>query len=312
MSCATRCRTSTSTCTSMLPETIGDFDDRSFALLSLLEGDALLVMERFLMKRLPGDADRRSTRRASACRRRRCGGAPPILRDQLVLPYTLGRSFVAARPREWRVAGLRSAWGGRPPAPSRCCTRRSTWRGEAPSGRRSGPCACRRALDRGRRPGRGVHPHAPGRGSDGGAAGWGGDHYRTWDVGGRTLLAWRSTWDTADGRARVPGCVRGDAGRAWPGAARPAGLPRHRCATVDRGVADGPGRRRSRCSRPTTRACSRARWAPAGPSRPERSRGSAVSGRACARRPRSRGAVGLVCYLPICAESARWPACWPC
>jgi hypothetical protein len=28
------------------------------------------------------------------------------------------------------------------------------------------------------------------------AAGWGGDRYRTWDVDGRTLLAWRSVWDS--------------------------------------------------------------------------------------------------------------------
>ena len=28
------------------------------------------------------------------------------------------------------------------------------------------------------------------------AAGWGGDRYQVWDVGGRTLLSWRSVWDT--------------------------------------------------------------------------------------------------------------------
>src|SRR5262249_58195817 len=27
------------------------------------------------------------------------------------------------------------------------------------------------------------------------AAGWGGDLYRAWDVGGKTLLVWRSEWD---------------------------------------------------------------------------------------------------------------------
>src|SRR5207237_2229862 len=30
------------------------------------------------------------------------------------------------------------------------------------------------------------------------AAGWGGDAYRVWDVGGRTLLVWRSEWDRTD------------------------------------------------------------------------------------------------------------------
>jgi len=27
------------------------------------------------------------------------------------------------------------------------------------------------------------------------AAGWGGDTYRAWDVGGKTLLVWRTEWD---------------------------------------------------------------------------------------------------------------------
>ncbi|PYQ37823.1 MAG: hypothetical protein DMF77_25805 [Acidobacteria bacterium] len=30
------------------------------------------------------------------------------------------------------------------------------------------------------------------------AAGWGGDAYRAWDVGGRTLLVWRTEWDRVE------------------------------------------------------------------------------------------------------------------
>jgi hypothetical protein len=30
------------------------------------------------------------------------------------------------------------------------------------------------------------------------AEGWGGDAYRVWDVGGRTVLVWRSVWDRAE------------------------------------------------------------------------------------------------------------------
>jgi hypothetical protein len=29
------------------------------------------------------------------------------------------------------------------------------------------------------------------------AVGWGGDRYRVWDVSGKTLLVWRSVWDSA-------------------------------------------------------------------------------------------------------------------
>ena len=35
-----------------------------------------------------------------------------------------------------------------------------------------------------------------GEGSDAAAAGWGGDRFRVWDVGGKSLLAWRSAWDS--------------------------------------------------------------------------------------------------------------------
>jgi hypothetical protein len=30
------------------------------------------------------------------------------------------------------------------------------------------------------------------------AAGWGGDAYRAWDVGGKTLLVWRTEWDRVE------------------------------------------------------------------------------------------------------------------
>ena len=36
-----------------------------------------------------------------------------------------------------------------------------------------------------------------GDGSEASAEGWGGDGWKLWDVGGRTVLAWRSEWDTA-------------------------------------------------------------------------------------------------------------------
>jgi hypothetical protein len=40
-----------------------------------------------------------------------------------------------------------------------------------------------------------------GDGSDAAAAGWGGDLYQVWDIGGRTIVVWRTEWDTAaDGR----------------------------------------------------------------------------------------------------------------
>src|SRR5262249_48148971 len=40
----------------------------------------------------------------------------------------------------------------------------------------------------------GEGPRAPAA-----AAGWGGDWFRAWDVSGRTVLVWRSGWDSAAG-----------------------------------------------------------------------------------------------------------------
>jgi hypothetical protein len=40
------------------------------------------------------------------------------------------------------------------------------------------------------------------------AAGWGGDGWRLWDVGGRTALAWRSEWDGAADAAEFHAALR--------------------------------------------------------------------------------------------------------
>jgi hypothetical protein len=47
-----------------------------------------------------------------------------------------------------------------------------------------------------------------GEGSDAAAAGWGGDAYRTWDARGRTLLVWRSVWDTPADAAEFATALR--------------------------------------------------------------------------------------------------------
>jgi hypothetical protein len=41
-----------------------------------------------------------------------------------------------------------------------------------------------------------------GEGSDAAAAGWGGDRFRVWDVGAKSLLVWRSVWDTPSDLAK--------------------------------------------------------------------------------------------------------------
>ena len=40
------------------------------------------------------------------------------------------------------------------------------------------------------------------------AAGWGGDAYRLWDQGGRTVLVWETAWDTVDDAVEFEGALR--------------------------------------------------------------------------------------------------------
>lgn len=180
----------------MLPESVGDFDDRSLALLSLLEGDALLVMERFLMRRLAGGEERAFDPSGFSVPPSALPGAPPVLRDQLVMPYTLGRSFVAAVHARGGWPAMRSAWNTPPASTEQVLHPEKYFAGEAPRSVDPGP-----APGGGRQIADGVLGEAfigtlLGGQSDAAAAGWGGDRYRTWDVGGKTLLAWRSVWDS--------------------------------------------------------------------------------------------------------------------
>ena len=92
--------------------------------LSLLEGDATLVMERFVRLRLGALGRRRRARRRGRGRRRRsgaprarstCPGAPPVVRDQLVQPYLAGLAFARALWARGGPEALRDAWA-KPPA----------------------------------------------------------------------------------------------------------------------------------------------------------------------------------------------------
>ena len=115
------------------PDDVSDFDDRRLAWVSLLEGDATLVMERFLVRRLP-----RRRGRAASARRVRC----PLRTCPARLPWCATSSCCrtssasTSRARSWTRGGWparRSRPGsGRRNRSSRSCTRRSIRRAEAP------------------------------------------------------------------------------------------------------------------------------------------------------------------------------------
>lgn len=175
----------------VLPRSIGDFDDRRLAFMSILEGDATLVMMRYLGDLLPiGDA-----LQDAALPMPPVEGAPPVLRDQLVRPYVDGLALARALHERGGWNALREAWSRPPRSMEQVLHPEKLFADEAPR-----DVVLSWAPPDGRRLAEGVLGEllvGTLLGADGPAsAGWGGDSYRSWDVGERTLLVWKSIWDT--------------------------------------------------------------------------------------------------------------------
>ncbi len=223
---------------SLVSDERSDFDDRRLAVLSLFEGDATLLMERFVRMRLgglvPGLAGDAATAPAdvpedAAAEAFTPGlfdvpGAPPVVRDQLVQPYLVGLAFARALWKHGGADGLREAWQ-RPPASTEQVLHPALFfSGEAPRSvapRLAAPTGARVVSE-------GVLGELLLRtlleeGHDAAAAGWGGDGWRLWDVRGKSALAWRSEWDTPADAAEFHEALRGrfarrqGAGRAFEG-----------------------------------------------------------------------------------------------
>jgi hypothetical protein len=208
----------------ILPDAVGDFDDRRLAFVSLLEGDATLVMERFLMKRLSGSAlGGAGDMSQLSWPTPPVPGVPAVVRDQLVLPYLVGRDFARALQERGGWDALKAAWSAPPTSMEQVLHPEKFFAHEAPravSIRYAPPHG--RVLDEGvlgelftrtflaagsgedapaaaagAAPA-GAAPPPTGDEVERAAAGWGGDAYRAWDVGGRTLLVWRTEWDRVE------------------------------------------------------------------------------------------------------------------
>jgi hypothetical protein len=185
-----------------LPDAVGDFDDRRLALMSLVEGDATLVMERFLARRLGVDSSGLDLGALTLPPSMGLPDAPPVLRDQLILPYLSGRTFTAAVWKKGGWEAVRGAWDHPPTTTEQILHPEKFMAGEG--GRTTTAPAL--SLPGGKVLAEGVVGEMLtrtllGDGSDEAAAGWGGDQFKAWDAGGRTLLAWRTVWDS-DGDRR--------------------------------------------------------------------------------------------------------------
>ncbi len=193
---------------------LSDFDDRKLAALSLIEGDATLLMEKFLalgeqgggmgmaelFGGLSGEMDARSLAQMFAGPELR--GAPAVVQEQLIFPYLHGRTLAAAIFSRGGFALLNEKLRNPP---------RSTEQVLHPE----------KYLDRVDEPmevtlpaGIGSLPESEGRlgevfirilfegalpqaQSTQAAAGWGGDRYAVWlDADDEYHLLWRTLWDT--------------------------------------------------------------------------------------------------------------------
>ncbi len=186
---------------SFLEGDVSDFDDRRLAWTSLLEGDATLVMERFVRKRLGGLGVEEDSSGEDVAALGMPGlfdvpGAPPVVRDQLVQPYLAGLALARAIWARGGAGALREAWK-RPPEsteqvlhPEKFFAREEPRRVVPPEP----PPAGSRLVSEGVL-GELLLRTLVGEGAEAAAAGWGGDGWKLWDVGGKTALAWRSEWD---------------------------------------------------------------------------------------------------------------------
>jgi hypothetical protein len=185
---------------SFLDADVSDFDDRRLAWTSLLEGDATLVMERFVRLRLGSLGESTGPIGEGASALDVPGlfdvpGAPPVVRDQLVQPYLAGLEFARALWARGGPEALREAWKTPPESTEQVLHPAKYFEREKP--RRVVPAVT--APAGGRLVSEGVLGEMLLRTlveeNAEAAAGWGGDGWRLWDVGGRTALAWRSEWD---------------------------------------------------------------------------------------------------------------------
>jgi uncharacterized membrane protein len=204
-----------------VPDSVSDYDDRRLAWMSLLEGDATFVMERFLLADVPAMGEAFDTSGLALPGLADDLGAPPVVRDQLVQPYFVGRELAGAIWKRGGADALRAAWD-RPPRsteqalhPEKYFADERPWIVAPPAGPPGAAVLADGVLGE-------LLMRTLLEGGEEGAAGWGGDAYRVFDTGAGTLLAWKTVWDRAEDAREFVAALRGRFARHH-GAPRPRG-----------------------------------------------------------------------------------------
>lgn len=211
----------------VLGDDVTDFDDRRVAWMALLEGDATLVMERFVRQRLGiGDLGGLDAPGLDSAAFGAPGlfdlpDAPPVIRDHLMQPYLAGMSFAQALWARGGAAALREAWQKPPASTEQVLHPDRYFAGEAPREvlPRVLPPPGARLLSEGRL-GELLLRSLLEAGGERAAEGWGGDGWRLYGVGERTFLSWRSEWDAPREAAEFATALRARFARR--GTAEPA------------------------------------------------------------------------------------------
>lgn len=199
-----------------LPSSVGDFDDRRLAWLTLMEGDATLIMERFLLRRLPGvpeGAGEAGDLIGGAMPTPSIPGAPPVVQDQLVRPYLVGLDFARALWKRGGTEALRAAWSRPPESTEQVLHPEKYFTAEPPRAVAEAPAPPGGSLVNEGVLGEMLTRTLLGDAPEEAAAGWGGDRFRVFDLSGRTLLSWTSVWDSARDVEEFAAALRARFGR---------------------------------------------------------------------------------------------------
>ncbi|MFQ5792782.1 MAG: hypothetical protein ACE5JI_20120, partial [Acidobacteriota bacterium] len=188
-----------------------DFDDRRLATLALLEGDATLLMEKYMGNEqgsaagslgdlFGGAGDGRAIAEMFAGPELR--GAPPVVREQLLVPYLEGRQLAAQIFQRGGFALLNRKLADPPRSMEQVL------HPEKYLGRRDEPVRVRLGeVSGGRAESEGrvgeffirvlLEALLSGNQARQAAAGWGGDSYAVWKTSnGSYRLLWRTVWDS--------------------------------------------------------------------------------------------------------------------